>query len=70
MRRVLDRCLAKAPRDRYQDMGELLADLGKVRLKANTAMSSRWAAHTAPLKSLCVGLVGLAGVLAALSRAN
>ena len=70
MRRVLDRCLAKPPRDRYQDMGELIADLGKVRLKANTAMSSRWAAHMAPLTSLCVGLLGLAGIMAALARAN
>ncbi len=70
MRRVLDRCLAKVPRDRYQDMGELLADLDKVRLKANTATSSRWAARLVPLKLLRVGLVGLAGVLAAVSQAD
>jgi serine/threonine-protein kinase len=70
VRRVLERCLAKVPRDRYPDMRELLADLGKVSQRPTTSASSRWAARLVPLELLRVGLAGLAGVLAAVSLAD
>jgi serine/threonine-protein kinase len=68
IRRVLDRCLAKVPRDRYQDMGELLADLGCVGLSADAAGSSAWSVRSVPLQLLCGGILGFA--LAVLSRAG
>ncbi len=70
LRRVLDRCLAKRPRDRYQGMAELLADLGTVRLEASDASWTRRLAHSVPMRLLSVGLLGLSGLIAALSHAG
>ena len=64
---VLDRCLAKAPRDRYQDMRDVLADLSEVRLGAGALASSRQSAHRVPLDMLFAVFVGLAGLLLAVS---
>jgi hypothetical protein len=42
---VLDRCMARAPGDRYQDMRDLLADLAEVRSRAGCSASLP---HAAP----------------------
>jgi serine/threonine-protein kinase len=68
--RVLLRCLAKDPRDRYPDMRELLADLARVGPRPDAPASSRGATRIAPLEWLRVGLAGLAVVLAAVSRVD
>ncbi len=64
---VLDRCLARAPRDRYQNMRNVLADLREVRLGAGALTSSRQTARRFPLDMLFAVFVGLAVLLLALS---
>ncbi|MFI4946136.1 MAG: response regulator, partial [Burkholderiales bacterium] len=48
LQRVLDRCLAKVPADRYQSAGELLADLREARRRLAAASGSGEVAAHAP----------------------
>jgi len=47
LQRVLDRCLAKAPEDRYQNASDLLADLREARRRLTAASGS--GEHAAPV---------------------
>lgn len=61
LERIIGRCLAKSPEQRYPDMQALLADLEAVRSQTAPEVSQRWERRRWRLAGLLVALLLLAG---------